>query len=55
MRLERLLDVVVKFPIGACCLGCVDVASTDDVAVGSIEVERACDILKFRNRKELNR
>lgn len=50
---ERLFDVIVEFPIGSGSLRCVQVASTFDVAVGCVEIERACDIFKLGKRKKL--
>jgi hypothetical protein len=50
---ERLFDVVVKLPVGSRSLGGIQIASTHDMAVGGIEVQRTCDILKLWEREKL--
>jgi hypothetical protein len=53
LRLERALDVLVQLLVGPGCLCCVEIAATNDVAVGSVEVEGAGDVFKLAEGKEL--
>jgi len=50
---ERLFDVIVKLSVGSRSLGRVQITSTHDMAIGGIEIQRTCDILKVREREEL--
>lgn len=51
---ERLLDVVVELPVGSGSLGCVQIASSHDMTVRCVKVQRTCDIFELGQGKELD-
>ena len=55
MSLERLFDMVVEFPIGACRLSGVNITTADDVAVVRVEIQRTRYVLELWKREKLNR
>jgi hypothetical protein len=54
LSFKGLLDVIVELPIRAGGLRSVNVASTDDVTVGCIEIERTGHVLEFWQWKKLD-